>query len=489
MRLSRKKVAALAFLPLLLIGMSAYLAVQFLPTTFEINEISIPSEISKGDSLIVRVKLTVKGTPIVFSKAIIQVERKQDSKSVSYKSPLNQELTIGTHTIKVTLPPIIADNRTVLPLAVGTFEITGISIEGKPNTKPAILKQKNLNLGFNVKKAQIEERIKEHDFRTNTTLGAWEVINPKNLEYKINSSRGLVITNPTHEPISFKLRKWVNLTGIPAIQVNYTGKVEAIIIKTNDTALYPLSQEADFESFVAMDRLGRQRLEIDITVSANSEVAIQHIRAPTKHRAIFLAVMSHFWNSGPGYADLLEDIREASIRFEQALNVSYIPSPPRYFEYPPTTDLATIRDYAVSASEKAFGIPGGWRAETGYSAENKGFDVLFIATNETADHYGIVFAQGGEPTNYLVIAAQSKEAYGVRVQAEWVDNLFQHELSHVLWALDRWSNSDPPSVMTKPSSVSDALQMLNSETLWLQITNWLVEDQIRMYTYRDRFES
>ena len=198
--------------------------------------------------------------------------------------------------------------------------------------------------------------------------------------------------------------------------------------------------------------------------------------------------MSHSWDTGSGYDEITDDIAEASMRFEQALNVSFIPSPPRYFDYPATTDLATIRDYAVIASEEAFGIPGGWRAETGYSAENKGFDVLFIATNETADHYGIVFAQGGEPTNYLVIAAQSKEAYGVRVQAEWVDNLFQHELSHILWALDRWSSSDPPSVMTKPSSVQDALQMLNSGTLWLQITNWLVEDQIRMYTYRDRFE-
>ena len=73
-------------------------------------------------------------------------------------------------------------------------------------------------------------------------------------------------------------------------------------------------------------------------------------------------------------------------------------------------------------------------------------------------------------------AGGSLNANGFRLQPSWADNLFQHELSHVFGAPDRYTGEDPPSIMTKSETLQDLLDDLANGTLWLELTNWLDED-------------
>ena len=94
----------------------------------------------------------------------------------------------------------------------------------------------------------------------------------------------------------------------------------------------------------------------------------------------------------------------------------------------------------------ALGLGGDWTGRAGTHSDNHGFDVLAGFTGYRSDHFGTVLA----PNNFLVVTGGNNL---VRILSLWMDNIFQHELSHCYNAEDRddWDLEDGhPSVMSLP---------------------------------------
>jgi hypothetical protein len=184
----------------------------------------------------------------------------------------------------------------------------------------------------------------------------------------------------------------------------------------------------------------------------------------------------------------LGGIINASFYFERDLGIKLIPL--LELEWlPPATDYPDVYDYAKQITGELLNLDSNWEVMDGRSINNNGFDFLSCFSNQTSDHYGFAFLE----SNIAFHFARSRElenylGFDFSIPEEWVENIIQHEISHDFGALDRDRDLFPPSIMSKPYTVDQALADLAISKLWSQVNNWLIQDILLILENRAMFD-
>jgi len=483
------------FYALLIIGI---ISVSMIPVLYwfivtpeiEITQVNCPTLIYKGESISIYLNIKIKGLPADILDYTLTIQNKDNLEFFKYHSIIEKHYSLGKFSLIINIPPIFEDihSNKVVALSYGEYRLLKIDLKGKTGNA-LIFTSKDVNKEFSIIYAPFTNRIIHGNFKITDTINYWNISSKPVINPILFPEQGVLLRNTYNSPASVIISQKVNLTGVPTIRIIFEDENPNITAFFNDSSLSLINKTSNSIIYLASDKIGLGVLSFLINLNPHEYFILKEIKAITRHVSIFMAVLQYNWNNGTGFDPLLKDIKEASGRFLAALNISFVPGPAKFFQHENTTDLFKIKDEAIIKINSLYGLGHEWISARPYENKNNGFDLLFIATNYYTDHYGIVFSESYQPINIVVVSDQSKEAFGLKLKAEWVDNLFQHELSHVLWALDRWSKYDPPSVMTKPSNIQDAISMYMSHQLWLQLTNWLIEDQIRMLNYKQLFYS
>lgn len=260
---------------------------------------------------------------------------------------------------------------------------------------------------------------------------------------------------------------------------------------------------------------------------------VEEVVAYQRYRPVLVFVQDHYWQMGVDAHCQPASVRDspeasfdfANIAFKATLGIEYIVA--AHTQWRGIVDSNSVynltRQAVADFADNIGGTIGAWTVRGGYSPENAGFDVLVSVSNQTADHFGYVWGnwshtgdmplipsdedsydasysgtnrldgdeppasdardRGPTPFNTVVMFAASENLLdgALFLARDWADKLFQHELSHIFTALDRWFPEYGSSIMTKVADVDLAVEQLLVGESWLQVTNWLPEDKVLMY--------
>ncbi len=210
----------------------------------------------------------------------------------------------------------------------------------------------------------------------------------------------------------------------------------------------------------------------------NTETVLINLKMQTQKNVIFVVSANNNWTGrstdGFTFQKPWYYIHQASSRYEKTFNISFLEVLEFHFSSNTTSNLfELINDARISVGDALFS--SGWDALPGTSKANRGADILLIFTNKTMDHLGVVIGEDNKAFNMAVSARGSLFQGNYRLPSNFADNLLQHEMSHIFGAPDRWTYSDPPSIMTK-SMPDDAFLDIAFGRFWLMRTNWLEID-------------
>ncbi len=221
----------------------------------------------------------------------------------------------------------------------------------------------------------------------------------------------------------------------------------------------------------------------NITIMANltnSETVIISLGINTRKNVIFTVSANNYWTGLSSDSLIFQNpayyINQVSRRYERTFNISFMEVAEFHFNKRSGTNLFDLIADAKSQAAKSLDLFNStWTADTGPMIENDGADIMYIFTNTTMDHLGVVIGSYGGAYNMAVNARGSKFQGDYRLPSSFADNLLQHESSHIFGAYDRWTYNEDPSVMTK-SMPEDVYYDIVTSQFWLLKTNWLEVD-------------
>lgn len=464
-----------------------------------IDEINIPPYVVKGSSLPIELQITnmyvrpLKVTEITIHFISITYEYNTStiqnfSTMIAKKSSRNLTMLIG---------PMINSTTGYYALNVGEYRIDYVQVTINNSTR--VLKQ-----GLDMKVDVVNER--EYELIANggfeSGLNYWQVEQSNNnTEVAIEKQAELdnnILSITSLKDLYNTTETWVSLTQtINMTEAHYVSfdayiigdgiEVEAGLevdhVKQNISLL--LNTEGKKECKMIFGNIrGVKELTIKIhltTAKEGSKIYIDNISVKNYLNRVFVVVLNEYWTY---YRDErirsppIEAINNASKYFREQFGIELIPLVELEWQLSSTKIEEAHNEGLIKAGE-LLKLKNKWDAIAGRSTKNNGFDMLLCFSNKTGEHYGFVYWK----ENVAFHFGQSNELGSYNwftILNEWSDNLVQHEVSHIFGALDRARPPYPPSVMSKATTPEQVLIDFANKQLWLQVNNWLYEDQLLM---------
>jgi len=500
---------------LILIGLSGFFITKtVLDSTadFELNVISVEESAIKGepvkivfeiyigkrgDILIEDIQFGIYSEVYNFNTTIIQEINQTKSGKASYN-------------ITVFLHPLLNSSDGFYALNVGNYNLYSANVSFGEQL-PAVFEKTNFD--FSIINPKKEEKVVNGDFRYESV--GWEInkldttlisdIEPSSplngFSFHIFNLDNITVSNSTWVSISQNM----NLTNAHFVSFEMLLDKPGILganLTINDTLqtmnlILTESSSTDqiiyFEHTEGMANVTLQIIYTEVTECSN--VYLDNISVISYEHRVFIISLNDNWeyrNDEVFRKNPMTYIKNASTYFEKDLGIKLIPILELNWQ-PATTEYNGVYDYAKQIVGERLDLEGDWEVFYGKSLNNHGFDFLSCFSNKTGDHYGFAFinsniafhfAQSRELDNYLADFL----GFSLSIPDEWAENIVQHEISHDFGALDRDRAIYPPSVMSKPYTVEQALADLAISKLWSQVNNWLLDDILLMLANREMFD-
>jgi len=448
-------------------------------------EFIIPQEeffFYKGDNINFTLELQILNHNAIVETVVVGVTDTNLSRSAEQSISIDEKFEPGIYSLNLSLSPGFEENGFVtLGYNNYTLDYFKIFYRGFLKTDTYV---KNLDLLLLGKRYETVNRI----------VGAeWNV--PLSQNHTLEIIDNTIQINSTEETGVTTLYTTLNLEAATKLSY-YIHRVFLVSVRIllnnvtkedyNRTGAFDI--ELEHGSIFVGNDFNHQELRIEIETVNFENVTIE-LDLFTKHIPLFLVVASNNWEglSSDGNIFRVADyyLDQVSLRFETTFNVSLHVVATVPFESFSGSILLDLSDEAINAVGNALSLPNDkWALEPNAAIGNAGADLLIVMTNKTMDHLGVVYGIDGQRFNLAVHARGSKNTgtseveFGdieLRVEPGFADNLFQHEISHIFGAEDRWTNEENPSVMTK-SRTLDAFADILFGNFWLTQNFWLDED-------------
>lgn len=416
--------------------------------------------------------ITYKGAmiPIIVHVEVIDVHAYLDTLSVAIRSEtydkeavqdvfMNETLAPGTYDLTYELSPSFY-SVSFLALNYGNYQFLNFSISYEQRRQPLLITGL---VDYSIEVVPYES-VNQADWLDWTNISTNGIsVNKNNITLVADGAGNTVMMTE------------IVTAGYTNVDYLITGAVNSKVnISIGDTITNNLNGSIPIG--VITDRT-------NLTLMANltdSEVVTISLGIHTRKNVIFTVSANNYWDGlssdsltfqVPNYY-----IRQVSKRYERTFNISFLEVAEFHFNKRSGTNLFDLIADAKSQAAKSLDLYNPtWTADRGPMPENHGADIMFIFTNTTMDHLGVVIGTYGGAYNMAVNARGSKFQGDYRLPSSFADNLLQHEASHIFGAYDRWTYNEDPSVMTK-SMPEDAFYDIVLGYFWLLRTNWLEVD-------------
>ena len=482
-KLSKVQISGLVIVAILLISIPSYFLLNNPSENFSATDglycssqptlqIGTPEVIDVGQELIVDLTVNTSEETMLLSASLTVI-----NSSIEYTEVLDLgEIQLNDSTslqTELNFGSGIEGNHSFLALQNGNYLIKGFNLYYL-----SCLHFSSMNIPIKkslvVQDSQVENRAESAEW----TLFQSKVENNVSSPPEVSSLSGALLNfSASTFNRSISIETQLDLSGVLELDVLSSFLNISLFIDGSPNGSYFGSIEFPIVSYI-----GIHNISLGFFLVANSTVSIE-LSMLTKSITIMTVVIDDQWSSTfptPEYF-----LNQVNSRFKRYFNITFAISATIPVIWDGGTDLFELVSYAKEQFNEQLGL--NWKEDRVYHQSNYGLNMMLIMTNKTMDHYGIVLGDGGGPFNIAVNAGGSIFAGGQRLSASWGDNLLQHEISHVFGALDRYSSSDSPSVMTKASNATEVLADILNNRLWLTLTNWLYKDLLLMKQVIDNF--
>ena len=441
----------------------------------------------KGDNIDFTASLVVESSIAYFDNLTISVIEPSDDISANQSILIKQSFQPGTYTLNLTLTPGFNIDGLVA-LVDKTYNLTAYYVYYNQGLQDHVLVKPYSHQLIGAKRAAYEQ-LKDRD---------WNILQENNVIAERSGSTLNVTSLPGNSDFSVQIT--AQTTGYTRLNYDIFGLDTSSLNLTIGSYQIILTNQSNF-GYIGIGNLqGLYNISIGGNLVGNENISIS-LEMITQYLPIYAVIANDNWGPTKTNSDNFESpsayIKVVSKRFEQTMNISIIPI--AYFDLVLSSlvnSLTTLGSTANIEAGNAFNLLGGsWKEIAGTSPLNNGADVMLVFTNRTMDHLGTVHrVDDNNNVNVALIAQGStnlnagNQYEGVdvdlRISPIWCDNLIQHEFSHIFKAPDRWTDTDPTSVMTK-SKLDFAYGDILHNEFWLFLTNWLEQDiqTMMLHTY------
>ncbi|MBY8999450.1 MAG: hypothetical protein KGD64_00895 [Candidatus Heimdallarchaeota archaeon] len=477
-------------------------------TDFELNIISVEGNTIKGDSvkIVAEVYIGKRGDVLIEN-----IQFGISSEDYNFNTTTIQEINQtksgkASYNLTVFMYPLLNSSDGFYALNVGDYHLYSANVSFGEQL-PTVFRK--INFDFSIINPEQEEKAVNGGFMDEAV--GWE-INKLDTELIFDIESSSPLTGPSFhifnvDNITATNSTWVsisqnmNLTnahfvsfemlidkpGILGVNLTINDNLQTMCLALTESS--PTDQIVYFENTEGIANVTLQIIFTEVTEYSN--VYLDSISVISYEHRVFVVSLNDNWE----YRDdevfrknPMAHIQNASTYFEKDLGIKLIPILELVW-HPETTEYPAVHNYAKQIVGEQMGLEGDWEFFYGRSLNNHGFDFLSCFSNQTSDHYGFAFLN----SNMAYHFAQSRElesylGFSFSMPDEWAENIVQHEISHDFGALDRDRAIYPPSVMSKPYSIDQALADLVVSKLWSQVNNWLLDDMLLMLANRAMFD-
>ncbi len=461
-----------------------------------IENVSLPQEVEKGEKIVALITLDLVNDSenYAFFTATFKLElsfngtiiNSSKTKSVFVNGSLLE------NTIKVDFDPWGIGTDGIFALRQGSYDLHKIAFEGEKT-----INSLNLNQVLDITLSSQTNLIINPDFERGDENWSILTLNSTAEAGLYNEESVLEIISENNTEVVIELSQLVNWSSVTLFEIELLANITSgdcfLSLWAGETEIWAVDLSSipheSFETLSTISPVGiinQHELTLKINSSSQIHLIINEIWFMKQYHPVNVVIADDNWTEiGYGAAEAATSVLEASYYFELFLGVKLVPlttlSWDREVE---TINLHVLRDEASQQIASQMGLDDEtWHVSPGRNDLNHGYDLLLAMTSHTGEHYGIVSTD----SNWIIMCGRSDYS-GTDLRTSWVDNLVQHEVSHIFNAPDHYSGIDDPSVMTKATTASQVFQEILSGTLWAQLNNWLLEDLYEMSQFISLFD-
>ena len=442
----------------------------------EVDLTILKTNFYKGETIPFNLSLDIRNTPAYLREIEFSVRDNENDRTAKQLLSLDVLLNPSMYVLQYEIKQGF-DLNGFVPLINKTYTLLNYTINYiQRHTDHSISNELNIQL--------IGSIAPEFNQMTNKI---WEIHTLDDIQFD-NETKTIF---PNQSTGFITLTSQIETTAYPRINYNFTGliisEVEISILSTNGflESQYRVVNSNETGSIFIGNLNGSHTLQLNFSIF-NTEVVSVNIDIITRFTPIYSIIANNNFegeNNENEYFHAIEYyLAQASERFENTLNVSFIPVAKVNFESNTESSYDELVDDAKSKIGSSLHLHNNtWTHDRGTQEENMGADVLLIFTNKIMDYLGIVI-YAPDSSNAGNIAAHAQGTLNgaeLPLPPRFADNLIQHELSHIFDAPDRF-RPEEPSIMTK-STVDTAVADIYNGQFWLFLTTWLEEDIQTMY--------
>ncbi|RMG25573.1 MAG: hypothetical protein D6732_22295 [Methanobacteriota archaeon] len=433
-----------------------------LEKALSIISVNSSSQLFRGEKLRLDIKINVTKYNVTIVDIVIEMAR---GERISHAlQTVNQTYSPGIHVFQVVfLPGIWAyEDDLFFALSDGNYLLQRVN-------STFMVEGQTIHAGISINQTLTVQNIPEVNMFEGTD---WNLVSDK---IAITQDEGDYLSLETSASSFSNATVWneIDLTGAYDFQLLASNNFSGVLkIGSSKFQLFGTEIHLNLANII-----GFQNISLSFNASFN-EMAF-NFTLLNQRKVLLVGIADDHWSDTfPSHQEILDEV---NTRFEKWFNVSFLASIILPVDYQGSTFLPSAFDFTIKEFGSRLHLPGEeWSHQRGRALNNMGLDILLFNTNKTMSNYGMVIGDAIGGFNMAANAGGSLNANGFRLQPSWADNLFQHELSHIFGAPDRYSGEDDPSIMTKSDTLEDLLNDLANGTLWLELTNWLDEDLLTM---------
>jgi len=430
----------------------------------------------KGENIPFALNLEILKSKVFIQSLTIRATDLVLNRSAEQSFPLDLDLEPGQYSYDFQLKPGFSENGLVT-LGYNTYSLDYFNV-----TYFSTLKSETLQKPLNV-------TLEGNHYPTTNELmtNVWNTLDSENVTI---DARGDTINfaalqiNATPAVSTF-----VNLTGNPRLDYEFVGLKNSIVNILLNGSLLESIKDKTFGNLSVGLYLGIYNLTIQPQIVQQENISIKLV-LPNQHIPIFVVIANNNWDgeAEDGYVFREPEfyLDQVTERFKTIFNVSFYVVAQVDFETDKSSSYTVLRVDAIDAVGQELKLRNNkWSLDLRTNSSNAGADLMIVLTDKTMDYLGIVF---GTPLGRYNMAFHARGSLNtgtggdneeldaeIRLPPSFADNLIQHEMSHIFGAIDRFTDTDNPSIMTK-SRLDDALIDLIAGRFWLGLTYWLEDD-------------
>jgi len=386
----------------------------------------------------------------------------------------NQLNISNNQNIPLTFSPII-ENENPLILSSTLYPYTVSSYKLNYNTSSNF--EKLISSSYQIKINEYPSINRALNFNWTKTNG------DLNLNQNYNQLSILSNSNTT-----FEIYTILNATGCTYISLGSSSNVSELQFSINDTIISPINDRLEIGIFK-----GINVFKI-LSIQNHTQEYEVNFNMTTRKIVLFSVIADNNWETRNGQNDTIyfspvTYLKQSNYHFLSTFNLSIIYAKTIKISTPTNTNLFEYYNQTIFEVGSVLNLEKNkWHTSTGSTYKNSGFDLLLVFTNKTMSNLGVVYGNQSGPFNVALHSQGSLNGGNFRLPPNFSDNLFQHEISHIFGAPDRFTSTSSPSVMTK-SLPEDIVQDILFGRYWLNLNNWLEVDIQTMYKIINSFRN